>query len=391
MSTTARKKASTFDGKEVGRRPCGLSSCELAQSESLARDGTRHSAHPLILPNSSNYSARDTKRLGATIDVEQSAVRFLGSLVLNLWDCGGQNAFVDNYLDAEKDTIFANVAVLIYVFDITSTEWENDRGYFDDILKALRENSADAGVWVLVNKMDLMDKEDPKRVRYEERRVEVIAADEQFRGGKEGKGGLRCFPTSIWDESLYKAWSSVIHTLIPNINLITSHLTFLRDLCLSVEAVLFEAETFLVIAKSGSPLNSHALEMDEREVGGGLRGLDPQRFEKISELIKRFRKTCQRTGERFFGFESKFDECTVVLEPMTTNTFLLLVSVDPRIETAMLQYNLHQAQLHISEFGSKSVLDRKCGLCRHNPELAYDVKGDDDPNVPAWDDPGQYA
>lgn len=31
---------------------------------------------------SSNYSARDTKRLGATIDVEQSAVRFLGSLVL---------------------------------------------------------------------------------------------------------------------------------------------------------------------------------------------------------------------------------------------------------------------------------------------------------------------
>ena len=33
--------------------------------------------------------------------------------------------------------------------------------------------------------------------------------------------------------------------------------------------------------------------MDEREVSGGMRELDPQRFEKISELIKRFRKTCQ--------------------------------------------------------------------------------------------------
>ena len=32
--------------------------------------------------DSQNYSARDTRRLGATIDVEQSAVRFLGSLVL---------------------------------------------------------------------------------------------------------------------------------------------------------------------------------------------------------------------------------------------------------------------------------------------------------------------
>ena len=33
------------------------------------------------------------------------------------------------------------------------------------------------------------------------------------------------------------------------------------------------------------------------------------------------------------GFESKFDDCTVVLEPMTTNTFLLIVSLDPRIGT----------------------------------------------------------
>ena len=36
-----------------------------------------------------NYVARDTRRLGATIDVEYSHVRFLGNLVLNLWDCGG--------------------------------------------------------------------------------------------------------------------------------------------------------------------------------------------------------------------------------------------------------------------------------------------------------------
>ena len=37
-----------------------------------------------------NYIARDTMRLGATIDVEHSHVKFLGNLVLNLWDCGGQ-------------------------------------------------------------------------------------------------------------------------------------------------------------------------------------------------------------------------------------------------------------------------------------------------------------
>lgn len=37
----------------------------------------------------SNYVARDVRRLGATIDVEHSTIKFLGNLVLNLWDCGG--------------------------------------------------------------------------------------------------------------------------------------------------------------------------------------------------------------------------------------------------------------------------------------------------------------
>lgn len=37
----------------------------------------------------SNYAPRDVRRLGATIDVEHSRVKFLGNLTLNLWDCGG--------------------------------------------------------------------------------------------------------------------------------------------------------------------------------------------------------------------------------------------------------------------------------------------------------------
>jgi Ras-related GTP-binding protein A/B len=43
-----------------------------------------------------NYMARDTRKLGATsklladlVNVEQSHIRFLGSLTLSLWDCGG--------------------------------------------------------------------------------------------------------------------------------------------------------------------------------------------------------------------------------------------------------------------------------------------------------------
>lgn len=34
-----------------------------------------------------NYLARDTMRLGPTLGVENSHVRLMGNLVLNLWDC----------------------------------------------------------------------------------------------------------------------------------------------------------------------------------------------------------------------------------------------------------------------------------------------------------------
>ena len=73
-----------------------------------------------------NYIARDTRRLGATIDVELSHVRFLGNLVLNLWDCGGQEAFMESYFVSQRDNIFRNVEVSLrlaldeFILDVES-------------------------------------------------------------------------------------------------------------------------------------------------------------------------------------------------------------------------------------------------------------------------------
>lgn len=70
----------------------------------------------------------------------------------------------------------------------------------------------------------------------------------------------------------------------------------------------------------------------------------------------------RRNHERYQGFQAKFDACTVVLEPLSRNTYILLVSNDPRIETGAMLYNIHRAQAHVAEFGAgKIVLERKCG------------------------------
>ena len=44
-----------------------------------------------------NYLARDAYRITFTVDVAKSRVRFLGDLVLSLWDCGGQDLFMEQF------------------------------------------------------------------------------------------------------------------------------------------------------------------------------------------------------------------------------------------------------------------------------------------------------
>src|ERR1700712_4916980 len=102
---------------------------------------------------SSNNPASLTARLGATIDVEQNHVRFLGDLILNLWDCGGQDAFMDSYLTTQRSTIFQHVGVLIYVFDVETHELHKDLEYSRDCLDGLRQFSPEAAVFLLVHKM----------------------------------------------------------------------------------------------------------------------------------------------------------------------------------------------------------------------------------------------
>ena len=67
-----------------------------------------------------NYIARDTRRLAATIDVEHSHVRLLGNLTLNLWDCGGQEAFMENYFASQRENIFRLVNHTVEITEIYS-------------------------------------------------------------------------------------------------------------------------------------------------------------------------------------------------------------------------------------------------------------------------------
>lgn len=46
---------------------------------------------------------------------------------------------------------------------------------------------------------------------------------------------VACFKTSIWDETLYRAWSTMVYSLIPNRDHLQSHLEKLCEVCLADE------------------------------------------------------------------------------------------------------------------------------------------------------------
>lgn len=189
-----------------------------------------------------NYLARDTMRLSPTLDVEHHHVRFLGDLVLNLWDCGGQDAFYESYFERDRETIFRSVELLIYVFDIESDCPEKDFDHFAGVLEAIQENSPDARIFVLVHKMDLVAEEERELILEDRKR---LIEDSCLSVGVQH---FQCFGTSIWDETLYRAWSEIVTNLIPNIGVLESHLSDFCRICDADEVVLFERATFLVIS-----------------------------------------------------------------------------------------------------------------------------------------------
>lgn len=272
-----------------------------------------------------NYIAKDTRRLGATIDVEHSHVKFLGNLVLNLWDCGGQEAFMENYFVSQRENIFRNVEVLIYVFDVESRDEElrRDIRYYQTCLSAIYENSPSAKIFCLIHKMDLLH-EDQRDKIFLERENEIINMSKPVQ--------CMCFKTSIWDETLYKAWSSIVYKLIPNVKELEQSLKLFAELMDSDEVLLFERATFLVI--------SHCQRNLHRDI---------HRFEKVSNIIKHFKLSCSKVAAQFQSMEVRNSNFAAFIDLFTTNTYIMVIMSDPLIPSAATSLNIRNARKHFEK------------------------------------------
>ncbi|CAG8982018.1 hypothetical protein HYALB_00004887 [Hymenoscyphus albidus] len=318
----------------------------------------------------SNYIAKDTRRLGATIDVDLSHVKFLGNLTLNLWDCGGsvylklageeemltstdarQDAFMENYLSQQRQHVFSNVGVLIYVFDIESRDFDRDLLTYRSIVAALSQFSPTANVYILIHKMDLVVPNLREDIYND--RVSLIRS-------KSDAFDPTPFATSIWDQSLYKAWAEIIHDLVPNLDQIEKHLGSLGKLIMAEEVLLFERTSFLVV----SSWTSNAIITSDKDHPAQNPTYD--RNERLSNIIKNFKQSTSRytgtpkSAEQLSIFDLKMPSFSMFLIKFTTNTYLgvVLPPGEERYNAAKLNCYIARTQFEDLDSPARKSADR---------------------------------
>ena len=235
---------------------------------------------------------------------------------------------MESYFESQRDYIFKDVEVLIYVFDVSSEERENDVRNYQSCMAALADLSASASVFVLIHKFDLVPADRRESV-FQERSFELKSLTPAT------FSRVACYRTSIWDETLYKAWSSIVYSMVPNIATLERQVTKFAEVCMADEVVLFERATFLVIASATlKPYN------------------DPHRFEKISNIVKQFKLSCSKTQAHFQSMVVKNSTFTAFVDVFTKTTYVMVIMSDPCVETAAVQVNITSAQAHFKSLAN---------------------------------------
>jgi Ras-related GTP-binding protein A/B len=274
-----------------------------------------------------NHLARETRSFSHTVSVDRGQVRFLGTLTLNIWDCGGQIEYYKTYFSTEKETIFSNVSVLIFVLDVKSLQVDEDLEEYVKCVECLKEFSKQAKLFVLVHKMDLVPKEDRKKIyRGISKSLKQISLP--FK--------ITTYQTSIWEETLYEAWSNIIYSLIPNADLIHKHLTDFMTITEAEEVVIFEKATFLNISHATQP---RSLNMYK----------DIHRFEKISNIVKLFKLSCIKTGISLNSMRVHSTNFDAFLMDFTSNTYIMVIIADPEVRPAATMLNIANARPHFEK------------------------------------------
>ncbi|ODV57836.1 Rag GTPase GTR1 ASCRUDRAFT_78360 [Ascoidea rubescens DSM 1968] len=291
-----------------------------------------------------NYSANETSRLGATLYVERTEVRFLNNLNLSILDCAGQDNLMKNILMPGNNQL-ALCQVLIYVFDVSNIEEPKDYITFVDVIKRLNQTSPSCKFFILFHKWDLVMEHEKETAK-----SNIISA--LIKSGEEIKfhelylnGTVKIFTTTIWNETLYLAWSRVVEELVPKANIMKNYLKKISRVLNAKELIIFERKSFLSIVSYSNMFdqdNFYNFNSDRND-GYSHYGVTADRSQKISSIIKTFRKSASYyNGGKFQKLTLHSRSSIIYLDELTDTMAIMLVLPNAMLnESPINQQNIN--------------------------------------------------
>ena len=178
------------------------------------------------------------------------------------------------------------------------------------------ELSPNVRKYVLINKMDKLP-ESLKNKFFTELKAKYESVDVN--------NNLKTviFQTSIWDISLYKAWANIISDLIPKVDKIKDILKKFVNACWADEVTLLEKNTLLKIVA----VNDKDLK-------------DNERFEKMTDLIKKLKNTCKSESETFKDIYIKTINNIIYIDEFENSLYLIVAFKNSKTSLELVKINM---------------------------------------------------
>jgi len=214
-----------------------------------------------------------------------------------IWDLGGQQQYLDEYHGPLKQSIFQKASVLLYIIDASDIDrLENARLEFEWSVDQMLLFNKSPIINVFLHKIDLIHNKDV-----------LIPYLKDFLS-KNISYNINFYATSVFDESLFTAWSGIIREISPKSTFINSILKILQEQEGVGDALLIEKTTGLAC---GSTLNG-----SNEEIVIGMVSLLIVTCDKVTKNMRL---------ENFKEFRLKTSSNYLLLTDVTEDLMLVII------------------------------------------------------------------
>ncbi|KAL6253226.1 GTP-binding protein gtr2 [Rhinocladiella similis] len=279
---------------------------------------------------------QETLFLESTTRIQKDSVRSF--MDFQVWDFPGQLDYFDPTFDTTE--IFSEIGALVWVID-AQDDYSDSLNRLTTTILNLQNTFPHINVEVFVHKIDSLNEE----LRSDIYQDIVQRVNDDLSDAGYINPNITYHLTSIYDHSIFEAFSKVIQKLVPQLNTLENLLTILVNNCGMAKAYLFDILTKIYVASDSGPIDMEVYEMCSDYIDVIVDITDIYGYERSHNKV---------LGEQMQEAESSVtvhDGTMIYLKEM--NRYLCLVSVikndEARDKKGLIDYNCHIFQDALNE------------------------------------------